>query len=94
MSFKNKKVLMLVNVVICVEKDENGFYAYSFPFKGLRACGSTLEETLKNARNAIAAYIGSLLKHCEPIPCCTIEREKLNKDCKIYSEVIEILEVD
>ena len=47
---------------------ENQFYAFCPALKGLHTCGDTIEQALNNAKDAITAYLISLLKHNEPIP--------------------------
>jgi hypothetical protein len=76
------KVSFLIQVEICIE--------------GVHTCGNTEKEALENAKNAIAAYIVSLIKHKEPLPFCQIVREEKEEPCstgKLFSEVIEIPEL-
>ena len=74
---EKSKVSFSINVDICIEKDDEGYHAFCPAFKGLHTGGSTIRETLNNAKNALAAYVISLLKHHEPIPCCRILREEI-----------------
>ncbi|MBI4295970.1 MAG: type II toxin-antitoxin system HicB family antitoxin [Chloroflexi bacterium] len=55
-------------VEIIIEPDEGGFHAYCPALKGLHTSGATQEETLENARNAVSAYLQSLIKHGDPVP--------------------------
>jgi predicted RNase H-like HicB family nuclease len=55
-------------VVLVVEPDEDEFHAFCPALKGLHAPGATEQEALKNAKDAAAAYILSLIKHGDPIP--------------------------
>ena len=55
-------------VEIIIEPDGDEFHAYCPALKGLHTCGDTEEEALKNAQNAIQAYLRSLIKHGDPIP--------------------------
>ena len=66
---KNK---IKMRVTISIEKDENEFHAFCPTLKGMHTCGKTEKEAIKNAKDAIAGYIVSLIKHNEPIPCCEI----------------------
>ncbi|HEX9304840.1 MAG TPA: type II toxin-antitoxin system HicB family antitoxin [Thermoanaerobaculia bacterium] len=45
-----------------------GFHAFVPALRGCHTQGSTEEETLANAREAISAYIESLKAHGEPVP--------------------------
>jgi predicted RNase H-like HicB family nuclease len=90
------KVSFLIQVEICIEKDDDGYYAFCPSLKGVHTCGNTEKEALENAKNAIAAYIVSLIKHKEPLPFCQIVREEKEEPCstgKLFSEVIEIPEL-
>jgi predicted RNase H-like HicB family nuclease len=69
-----------LQVNIRVEKDGNEFHAFCPHFKGLHIGGKTYNEALKNAKDAIAAYVLSLIKHNEPIPCCTVLDEDIYPD--------------
>jgi len=71
---------MLITAYIIVEPDDDSFYATCPAFKGLHTYGDTEKEAIENVKNAIIAYVLSLLKHGEPIPCCTIiEKKKYKK---------------
>jgi len=45
---------------VVIEKDENGYYAYCPQLKGCHSQGDTLEEALKNIREAIELYLETL----------------------------------
>ncbi len=47
---------MAHKVTILIEKDEHGYYAYAPELEGCRTQGDTLEETIENAREAVALY--------------------------------------
>lgn len=66
MSNQKEKITFLVPVFI--EPDNNEFYVYSPALKGLHTRGDTEKEALDNAKNAIVAYLMSLIKHGDPIP--------------------------
>jgi len=55
-------------VYVMVEPDDDGFHVYCPALKGLHVAGATEEEALQNARDAVLAYIRSLMKHGDPIP--------------------------
>jgi predicted RNase H-like HicB family nuclease len=83
------KVYMSVSLEFCIEKDGDEFYIHCPGLKGLHSCGDTEKKAIQNARDAAIAYIGSLLKHHEPIPCCTIIREECNEG-RLFNETIDI----
>lgn len=64
-----------IKVKIVVERDDDAFYAYCPDLKGLHVGGDTEEEALSNAIDATKAYLGSLVKHNEPIPVGLIDGE-------------------
>ena len=66
----------MISANILIEPDENSFYATCPAFEGLHTCGDSEEEAIENVKNAIVAYVLSLIKHNEPIPCCKIIEEK------------------
>ena len=47
-----------VNVIL--EKDEHGYYAYCPELEGCQTQGDSLEETLKNMKEAIELYLETL----------------------------------
>ena len=49
---------MKVNIVI--EKDKNGYFAFSPELKGYHTQGNTLEEVLENIKEAIELYLETL----------------------------------
>lgn len=54
---------------VIVEPDEkNTFHGYVPALPGCHTWGKTLEETKKNLRDAIQAYIVSLVEDKEPVP--------------------------
>lgn len=77
---KASKDFIKLRVEIFVEKDGKEYHAFSPAFKGLHTCGTTVEEALENAKNAIEAYLESLIKHDEPIPASVlVEKTRYNK---------------
>ncbi|MFG1450465.1 MAG: type II toxin-antitoxin system HicB family antitoxin [Thermoplasmataceae archaeon] len=54
---------------VILEEGEDGYIVAHVPaLKGCHTQGKTREEALKNAKEAIEAYIASLRKHNDPIP--------------------------
>jgi predicted RNase H-like HicB family nuclease len=47
-------------VSIIIEKDENGFYAFSPELKGCQTQGDTFEEAYTNIKEAIDLYLETL----------------------------------
>ena len=54
--------------VILEREEDGGYHAFCPALKGCHTQGDTVDETLANAREAIAAYLDSLKAHGEPIP--------------------------
>jgi predicted RNase H-like HicB family nuclease len=52
-----------IDIDVIIEKDEKEYYAYCPSLVGLHVDGSTRKEAENNAKNAIRAYIKSLIKH-------------------------------
>lgn len=63
-----KKITVKFDVDILVKEDGIGYHAFCPALKGLHTSGVTKQEALENAKNAVVAYIRSLLKHNDPIP--------------------------
>lgn len=56
-----------------IERDEDGIYVVSVPaLPGCFTHGRTYEEVLTRSQEAIQAYLGSLIKHDDPIPAADI----------------------
>ena len=54
---------------VLIEQDEDGVHIAEVPsLPGCVTQGSSREEALRNAREAIAAYLESLEEHGEPVP--------------------------
>jgi predicted RNase H-like HicB family nuclease len=51
---------MAHKVSIVIEKDEHGYYAYSPELEGCQTQGDSLEETIENAREAVALYLETM----------------------------------
>ena len=51
---------MTYKVSLVIEKDEFGYYAYCPDLVGCQTQGATLDETLANAREAVALYLETL----------------------------------
>jgi predicted RNase H-like HicB family nuclease len=54
---------------VLIEQDEDGAYVAEVPsLPGCITQGATREEVLRNAREAITAYLESLEAHGDPVP--------------------------
>ena len=60
-----------LRVVVVIEPDGDGYYAYCPALKGLHAAGDTEDEAVEGARVAALAYLESMVAHGEPIPSGT-----------------------
>jgi predicted RNase H-like HicB family nuclease len=63
----NKKNLKF-QVRFILEKDDPGYHAYAPSLPGLHMPGDTREEALKNAREAAALFLKSMIEDGDPIP--------------------------
>jgi predicted RNase H-like HicB family nuclease len=57
---KRKEGRMSYKVIVVIEKDEYGYYAYCPELEGCQTQGDTLEEVLDNIREAIELYLETL----------------------------------
>ena len=51
---------MSYKVIIVIEKDDHGYYAYCPELEGCQSQGDTLEEVIANVKEAIALYLETL----------------------------------
>ena len=49
-----------MKVSVVIEKDENGYYAFSPELEGCQSQGETFEETMANIREAVELYLETL----------------------------------
>jgi predicted RNase H-like HicB family nuclease len=75
---KNEKEGISFIAPIIIEPDNGQFHAYCPILKGLHTTGDTIDEALDNAKNAIIAYLESLIKHGDPIPLCIIKKGRFS----------------
>ncbi len=54
--------------VILEAEEEGGYHVYCPSLPGCHSEGETIEEALRNVREAIEVYLESLLAHGEPLP--------------------------
>jgi predicted RNase H-like HicB family nuclease len=67
--------ILKLQIRFVVERDGDGFHAYCPDLKGIHVDGATEQEALDNAREAVQAYICSLVKHEDPIPVGVLQEE-------------------
>jgi predicted RNase H-like HicB family nuclease len=48
--------------------EDGGYLAYFPALRGCQTWGTTYEETVKHAEEALAVYVESLIAHNEPLP--------------------------
>lgn len=66
---------------IFLHPEEEGGYSVEVPaLAGCRTQGETLEDAIANAKEAIAAWIGSALAHAEAIPEETVRPQAIVVD--------------
>lgn len=80
-----KKDKIVFSVTVRIEKDNGGYRAFCPGLKGLHTSGDTENEVEENAKNAILAYLQSLIKHGDPIPLCVVHKEVRPKTNKHWS---------
>jgi predicted RNase H-like HicB family nuclease len=74
---KKRITTIAIQVEFVISPDEDEYHIFCPAFKGVHAFGKTKEEALENGKNAVQAYIDSLLKHNDPIPCCIFKKEEI-----------------
>jgi predicted RNase H-like HicB family nuclease len=79
MTEKSKTIVFQVD--ICIEPDEDGFHAHCPALKGLHVCGETEAEAMEAAKDAVIAYVQSLIKHGDPIPLGTMQIPDAKREC-------------
>ncbi len=82
-----RKTKILNYTVKIYPAEEGGFWAEVPALPGCFTQGETMEEIIAMAHEAIECYIGSLLKHNEPVP---IEKIKKSKKLQSFSVPISI----
>lgn len=68
--FGKRQLTINFEVGVIIDPDEDEFHAYCPSLKGVHTFGRTEEEAETNMREAVSAYILSLIKHKDPIPLC------------------------
>ena len=80
-------------VKVIIEKDSEGFHAYSPSLIGLHVWGETISEAKDLARNAANAYIGALIKNGDEIPIGMEMQNKSRFLRPFHSIIISIFRV-
>lgn len=60
--------LLIFKILIIVERDGDGFYAYCPELEGIHVYGDTPEEALSVTKDAVEVYLKMSLAHGDPIP--------------------------
>ncbi|MEN4017776.1 MAG: type II toxin-antitoxin system HicB family antitoxin [Methanobacterium sp.] len=55
-------------VSVVIEKDEDGYFAFSPELQGCYAQGETYEEVIENIKDAIRLHIKDMIENKEAIP--------------------------
>lgn len=75
----------VLKIPVVIEKDTIGYHAFCPMFKGIHVDGETEDQAFENAREAVEAYLMSLVKHNEPIPVCAYDDMQSRKEMrKLY----------
>lgn len=61
-------VSMKFKTKLKIEDDGKGFHGWCPALKGLHVPGDSIEETAKFARDALIAYLESMIKRGDPLP--------------------------
>lgn len=85
-----------ITIQVVIERDDGGYHAFCPALKGLHVQGNTEGEATDAVKDAILAYLESLIKHGDPIPvgitqsdpCETAERG--GEKCRAYTESLAL----
>jgi len=67
---------LTLKITVIVEPDEDRFHAFCPGLRGIHVDGSTVDEALGHAKDAVLLYLESLTEHGDPLPVgrhCVIE---------------------
>lgn len=64
-----------IRIRICVERDDDRYYAYCPELKGVHEDGDSVETATENAKESALVYIRSILEHNESLPLCAEEAD-------------------
>ena len=76
-----------IRVCVVVEPDEDRFYAYCPDLPGLHVDGETEAEAIDNAKDAVVAYVESLVKHGDPFTIGVIERQMESAVSRLMNDI-------
>lgn len=66
---RRKPESLVLEISVVIEPEEGGgFYAHCPGLEGLHVGGETIEETLRNAEDAILLYLKSIATHGDALP--------------------------
>lgn len=76
---------MQYKVELMIERDGEGFHAFCPVLPGLHVGGDTEDEVLEFAKDAVIAYLQSMIKHGEALPIAYTTHNDLNTTFSIAS---------
>jgi predicted RNase H-like HicB family nuclease len=74
---------MDMKLIVVIEKDKNGYFAYCPSLKGCQTQGDTYEETVENIKEAISLYLEDLRADKE-------ELKKLNISSQMSLTTVDV----
>ena len=78
-----------VKIRICVEEDDDRYYAYCPELKGVHEDGDSQDEAINNAKESALVYIYSILEHNDPLPLCAEEIDmSISAMCERFKSII------
>lgn len=80
---------------IFIQKDENSDYGVIVPdLPGCFSAGSTIEEAVRNAHEAIECHVEGLLLDNDPIPLKKTIEQHIEEDPELQGSVLAVIDVD
>jgi|SRR5471030_105068 len=84
-----------MDIPVVIFKDENSVYGVNVPgIKGVHSWGDTIEDALKNVREAITSHIETLLELGEPVEITQSKIEALQENPEYKSGIWALVDVD
>ena len=84
-----------MDIPVVIFKDKSSVYGVSVPnIKGVHSWGDTVEDALKNVREAISSHIETLLELEEPVEIAQTKIEALQKNLDYKGGIWALVEID
>ena len=84
-----------MDIPVVIFKDESSVYGVSVPnIKGVHSWGETVEDALKNVREAITSHIETLLELGEPVEIAQKRIESLQENPAYQGGIWALVELD